>query len=166
MKPNSLSGSYGKRSMKPNSLFGTYKKAMKPNSLFQMGKRSLPYSVWGTPLPYGLYGSGWGPKGLYGVTKKESVDDDHDDYYDHDEYHDHDDSEEEAEVELENVDLEAVNDAEDADITEVKRGDTDFWAARGKRAVNFWAPAHSWTLRGPRWLRHCDSLNIYLGKHF
>ena len=82
------------------------------------------------------------------------------------EYHDHDDSEEEAEVELENVDLEAVNDAEDADITEVKRGDTEFWAARGKRAVNFWAPAHSWTLRGPRWLRHCDSLNIYLGKQF
>ena len=144
MKPNSLSGSYGKRSMKPNSLFGEYKKAMKPNSLFQMGKRSLPYSVWGTPLPYGLYGSGWGPKGLYGVTKKESFDDDHYDYYNRD------DSEEETEVELENVDLAADNDPEDADITEVKRGDTEFWAARGKRAANFWAPKYSWTLRGTR----------------
>merc|ERR1711951_5998 len=43
LKPNSLFNTVGKRSLKPNSLFGAFgKKSLKPNSLFNtMGKRNL-----------------------------------------------------------------------------------------------------------------------------
>merc|ERR1711990_434366 len=43
LKPNSLFNTVGKRSLKPNSLFGAFgKKSLKPNSLFStMGKRNL-----------------------------------------------------------------------------------------------------------------------------
>merc|ERR1712130_880696 len=50
LKPNSLFGSISKKTLKPNSLFGAFgKKSLKPNSLFStMGKRNLkPNSLFG-----------------------------------------------------------------------------------------------------------------------
>ena len=70
LKPNSLFNTVGKRSLKPNSLFGAFgKKSLKPNSLFNtMGKRNLK--------PNSLFGAltkkSLKPNSLFGTyTKKD-----------------------------------------------------------------------------------------------
>jgi len=70
LKPNSIFGSLSKRSLKPNSLFGTYgKRTMKPNSLFgTYGKRTMkPTSLFGTYSKKSLK-----PNSLFGTYGKKS----------------------------------------------------------------------------------------------
>ena len=121
LKPNSLFKTYGKRSMKPNSLFGAYKKAMKPNSLFQMDKRSFgnfslsPYAL------FGLYGPGLDTPGSFGLydtyaNKEDAVE------YDHEE-----------------PDYDNLESEDEMDKLMVKRADSEFLAARGKKDASFWA---------------------------
>merc|ERR1719266_899352 len=84
LKPNSLFGSISKKMLKPNSLFGAFgKKSLKPNSLFnQMGKRNLKpnslFTTFGkrTMKPNGLFSVGkraLKPNGLFSMSKRSIV---------------------------------------------------------------------------------------------
>merc|ERR1712130_1051711 len=86
LKPNSLFGSISKKTLKPNSLFNTVgKRSLKPNSLFNTmggGKRSLkPNSLFGafgkkSLKPNGLFTVGrraLKPNGLFSMSKRSIV---------------------------------------------------------------------------------------------
>merc|ERR1712130_869485 len=116
LKPNSLFNTVGKRSLKPNSLFGAFgKKSLKPNSLFTAyGKRTMK--------PNGLFTMGkrtLKPNGLFSMSKRSIVPLLF--IYNEDEDADYDieeDSDEGSEEEM----------------FQLKRSaDPSFWAARGKR---------------------------------
>merc|ERR1711936_1571752 len=105
LKPNSLFNTVGKRSLKPNSLFGALtKKSLKPNSLFAtFGKRDLK------------------PNSLFSMSKRSIVP-----YflmYNEDEDADYS--------------IEEHNDEENEEEEEMSKRSSDlsFWAARGKRDV-------------------------------
>jgi len=171
LKPNSLFGTYGKRVLKPNGFFGPYNKKstqfkpnglfnvgkknhVKPNGLFMVGKKSFKpnglFSVGkkNSLKPNGLFYAGkknmLKPNGLFSMSKKhvlplhlisEYQEEDEDDYSE-------EDVDEPFYVDLEMIDDETeMNNDEEATVE--KRGDSDFWAARGKRDQaddsDFWA---------------------------
>ena len=117
----SLYGTHGKRAMQLNYLFNAYKKSLSLNSPLKTSIRSPAFYVWGTPLPYGMFVPGLNSKITYSLY----------DEVDHDNY------EQMAEVEPEYV--EVKDEPEEGDISKVKRGDAEFWAARGKKGADFWA---------------------------
>jgi len=160
LKPNSLFGTYGKRVLKPNGFFGPYNKKstqfkpnglfnvgkknhVKPNGLFTVGKKSFKpnglFSVGkkNSLKPNGLFYAGkknmLKPNGLFSMSKKHALplhliseyQEDEDDYSE-------EDLDEPFYVDLEMIDDETeINNDEEATVE--KRGDSDFWAARGKR---------------------------------
>jgi len=170
LKPNSVFGPYGKRNLKPNGLFGSYgkkstqpkpnglftvgkKNVLKPNGLFTVGKKSFKpnglFSVGkkNSLKPNGLFYAGkknmLKPNGLFSMSKKHVLplhliseyQEDEDDYSE-------EDLDEPFYVDLEMIDDETeMNNDEEATVE--KRGDSDFWAARGKRDQaddsDFWA---------------------------
>jgi len=178
LKPNGLFV-VGKRGMlKPNGLFGTIKRSLKPNGLFGLQKRGLK--------PNGLFGSikrGLKPNGLFALSKRTplvhmpdtwdaagypyGVFQGYDNYYQGVEDTVDDEEEEEGypieyymEPELEDyVHFEdSLDEENEQDINEIKRDDSDFWAARGKRSTaDFWATRGKkskdpdfWAVRGKK----------------
>lgn len=165
MKPNGLFGAY-KRSLKPNGLFAVPSKKgmLKPNGLFGSIKRNLkPNGLFGSIKrglkPNGLFGSykrSLKPNGLFGLTKRNNIPDDNEEdntflYYDSD---------------SENVDdvydgngfdyfwngeaWEELNGEDQNNSDKEKRGDSDFWAARGKKSDSEQNESNFWVTRGKR----------------
>ena len=103
MKPNGLFGAYKRAGLKPNGLFGAYKRNLKPNGLFGMSKK--------------------------GMNEDEDLDQEFVNYVEDRTDSDYDKDGDEP---YGGVDLE--------DEQPAKREDSDFWAARGKKEdINFWA---------------------------
>ena len=117
----SLYGSHVKRAMQLNYLFETDKKSLSLNSPLKNSITSPANYVWGAPLPYGLFVPELNPKITYSLYNEV----------------DHEDYEVMAEVEPEYVEVE--DEPEEGGISEGKRGDSEFWAARGKKEADFWA---------------------------
>ena len=107
--------------MQLNYLFEADKKSLSLNSHLKNRITSPANYVWGAPLPYGLFVPELNPKITYSLYNEV----------------DHEDYEVMAEVEPEYVEVE--DEPEEGGISEGKRGDSEFWAARGKKEADFWA---------------------------
>merc|ERR1711936_340280 len=144
----------GKKSLKPNGLFGSIKRSgLKPNGLFGAYKRDVGWSGNGLYKraglkPNGLFGAykrtGLKPNGLFGAYKRatDSINEDISDAlnaYDMNEdreYFNYVGAEDEDEYLYDEVNYEYIHE----DLENEKRGDADFWAARGKKEdADFWA---------------------------
>merc|ERR1712106_178981 len=169
LKPNGLFGTI-KRGLKPNGLFGLQKRGLKPNGLFGLHKRGLK--------PNGLFGSikrglSLKPNGLFALSKRAPIDNTPDTWTEqgypygifkgYNRYYQGVEDTQENE-EDENLPLEyylegdeedyanfedEIEEENDGEIMEVKRDDSDFWAARGKRSTGF-QEADFWATRGKR----------------
>merc|ERR1711892_1660480 len=141
LKPNGLFG-LQKRGLKPNGLFGLHKRGLKPNGLFGSIKRGLSLK----------------PNGLFALSKRAPIDNTPDTWTEqgypygifkgYDQYYQGVEDTQEND-EDENLPLEYYLEENDGEIMEVKREDSDFWAARGKRSTGFQEAAF-WATRGKR----------------
>ena len=82
------------------------------------------------------------PNSLFTISKKAFVPVELVDYEDND-YEDYYDLADQTDITDEDGDNKSKDEEEDeynaSDIMEMKRGDSEFWATRGKRESNFWA---------------------------
>merc|ERR1712037_883523 len=149
LKPNSLFGSISKKMLKPNSLFSTVgKRSLKPNSLFNtMGKRNLkPNSLFGTLTKkslkpnslFGTYGKrDMKPNGLFAVGKRALRPNG---LFSMSKrsivpYFLIYDEDEDADYDIEEDEDEEEEGSEEEDEMFKRSSDPSFWAARGKRDV-------------------------------
>merc|ERR1712106_414881 len=143
LKPNGLFGLH-KRGLKPNGLFGSIKRglSLKPNGLFALSKRAplvnMPYTWTEQGYPYGIF-KGY-DQYYQGVEDTQENEEDENLPL---EYYLEGDEEDYANFEDE------IDEENDGEIMEVKRDDSDFWAARGKRSTGF-QEADFWAARGKR----------------
>merc|ERR1711935_868930 len=141
LKPNGLFGTI-KRGLKPNGLFGLQKRGLKPNGLFALSKRAplvnMPYTWTEQGHPYGIFkGYDQYYQGLEETQENEEDENLPLEYYLDGDAEDYENFEDE------------IDEENDGEIVEVKRDDSDFWAARGKRSTGI-QEADFWATRGKR----------------
>merc|ERR1712106_1175099 len=159
LKPNGLFG-LQKRGLKPNGLFGLHKRglkpngsikrglSLKPNGLFALSKRAplvnMPYTWTEQGYPYGIFkGYDQFYQGLEDTQEDEEDENLPLEYYLDGDAEDYENFEDE------------IDEENDGEIVEVKRDDSDFWAARGKRSTGI-QEADFWATRGKRQSKDSD----------